>query len=66
MSNDTRKVDKEDFLSFLASATPEDLNRLILEQGKPPKPWEPIYFYRDIDHLPPEPVLNPTPDFLRR
>lgn len=41
------KLDKENFIDFLAKATPEDLNRIILEKGKPPKPYEPIYFFRN-------------------
>lgn len=41
-----KKVSKEDFIAFLSSATPEDLNDSILRKGKPPKPYSPIYFYR--------------------
>ena len=41
-----KKLDKENFIEFLASATPEELNRLILQEGKPPKPTTPIYFFR--------------------
>jgi hypothetical protein len=40
------KLDKENFIEQLSSATPEDLNRMILERGKPPKLYSPIYFYR--------------------
>lgn len=44
---DEGKLDKENFIEQLSSMTPEDLNRLILERGKPPKPYSPIYFYRE-------------------
>lgn len=42
----TNKIDKDNFLEFLASATPRELNKLIEEKGKPPKNWCPIYFFR--------------------
>lgn len=38
------KVAKEDFIEFLSSATPQDLNQLILEKGKPRKTHCPIIF----------------------
>lgn len=38
---------KEDFIDFLASATPEDINRMILEKGKPRKLIEPMVFFKD-------------------
>ena len=41
------KLSKEDFITVLSSATPEDLNRIILEKGKKPKPIWPIYFFRN-------------------
>ena len=44
--NIEKKIEKQDFIDFLASATPEDLNRMILQEGKPPKPYSPIYFFR--------------------
>ncbi len=37
--------DKEDFIAFLSQATPEDLNKLIAEKGKPPKLVDPIFFF---------------------
>lgn len=40
------KIDKDNFIEFLAKATPEDLNQLILQQGKPPKLWTPIYVFK--------------------
>lgn len=41
------KINKEDFIEFLATATPEELNERILEKGKPRKPYCPIYVFRD-------------------
>ena len=40
------KISKEDFIEQLSSATPEDINNIILEKGKPPKVICPMYFYR--------------------
>ena len=40
-------IDKENFIEFLANATPEELNQRILEHGKPRKPYNPIYVFRD-------------------
>ena len=40
------RLDKENFIDFLASATPSDLNELIKQKGKPPKLWSQIYFFR--------------------
>lgn len=44
--SEKNKIDKDNFINFLASATPEQLNQLIREKGKPPKTWSPIYFFR--------------------
>lgn len=41
----TFTIEKEDFIKFLASATPEEVNELILEKGKPPKLIEPMIFF---------------------
>lgn len=38
-------IDKKDFIDFLASATPEEVNKYILEKGKPRKVIWPIFFY---------------------
>ena len=38
---------KEDFIKFLATATPEEVNKLILEKGKPRKLIEPIIFFKE-------------------
>ena len=38
-------VEKENFIQFLASSTPEEINQYILQKGKPPKLIEPIVFF---------------------
>ena len=38
-------INKNDFIEFLASATPEEVNRYILEKGKPKKPIWPMFFF---------------------
>lgn len=38
-------IEREDFIDFLASATPEEVNQYILEKGKPPKLIEPMIFF---------------------
>lgn len=38
-------IDKDSFIEFLASATPEEVNQYILEKGKPKKPIWPMYFF---------------------
>ena len=38
-------ISKENFIDFLASATPEEVNRYILEKGKPMKLFEPMVFF---------------------
>lgn len=45
----TGSIKKEDFIDFLISATPEDINKMILEKGKPPKPIEPMIFFKRED-----------------
>lgn len=51
MAKKTKKkvdtISKENFLTFLSSATPEDINRLIQEKGKPPKKICPMIFFAD-------------------
>lgn len=39
------KVSKENFIEFLASMTPEEINEMIKEKGKPPKLISPMFFY---------------------
>lgn len=41
----TFTIEKDDFIQFLASATPEEVNQYILEKGKPPKLIEPMIFF---------------------
>jgi hypothetical protein len=36
---------KDDFISFLASAKPEEVSQFILEKGKPHKLVEPMIFF---------------------
>lgn len=38
-------ISKNDFIDFLANATPEEVNRYILEKGKPRKLISPMYFF---------------------
>lgn len=38
-------IQKQDFIKFLASATPEEINRYIAEKGKPARLIEPIIFF---------------------
>lgn len=49
MKENNRKpyIQRDEFIQFLASCTPEDINNLIAEKGKPPKLIEPIIFFKD-------------------
>ena len=38
-------IEKDDFIQFLASASPEEVNQYILEKGKPLKLIEPMIFF---------------------
>ena len=38
-------ISKQDFIKFLASATPEEINKYIAEKGKPGRLVEPIIFF---------------------
>lgn len=53
MKNKTNKsangVSKDNFIEFLANATPEEVNQYILEKGKPRKLVEPMIFFKDRD-----------------
>ena len=40
------RISKENFIDFLSSASPQELNDLIISQGKPPKSYTPIFFYK--------------------
>ena len=45
-----KTIDKDAFLKFLASSSPEEINQYILNKGKPPKLIEPlIYIERNDD-----------------
>ena len=50
MKKNKFKMDKDDFIEFLASATPEEVNALIAEKGKPRKLINPIIFFNDNDN----------------
>lgn len=39
-------IKKEDFIEFLASASPDEVNKFIYEKGKPPKLIEPMIFFK--------------------
>ena len=38
-------ITRDTFIKFLADATPEEVNRLIIEKGKPRKLIEPMIFF---------------------
>lgn len=38
------KISKSDFIKELSSMTREDINKIILEKGKPIKPISPVIF----------------------
>ena len=38
-------ITRDNFIKFLAEATPEEVNRLIIEKGKPRKLIEPMIFF---------------------
>lgn len=40
------EMNRDRFIEFISSQTPEQLNELIREQGKPPKLVDPMYFYQ--------------------
>ena len=42
-------INKNNFIEFLASATPEEVNQYILEKGKPRKPVWPMFFFPKED-----------------
>lgn len=44
--NSTGVIAKEDFIEFLVNATPEEINKMILEKGKPRKLIEPMIFFK--------------------
>lgn len=40
------EMTRDEFIDFISSQTPEQLNELIRTQGKPPKLIDPMYFYQ--------------------
>lgn len=46
---DVKNLDftKDDFIEFMTTATPEEINELILNRGKPRKLYCPIYLFRN-------------------
>lgn len=38
-------IDKQNFIDFVSSMTPEEINKLIEEKGKPPKKICPMFFF---------------------
>lgn len=46
-NNITKKpsINKQDFIDFLANSTPEEINKYILEKGKPRKTIQPMFFF---------------------
>lgn len=42
-------LERDNFIQFLASSTPEEINEYILQRGKPPKLIEPIIFFEKKD-----------------
>ncbi len=39
-------ISKDNFIDFLANSTPEEVNKFILEKGKPRKLIEPMVFFK--------------------
>ena len=57
MQNSKFSTKKEDFINFLVNATPEEINKYIIEKGKPRKLIEPMFFFDNNDNknIPPIP-----------
>lgn len=47
-SNDTL-IQKLDFIKFISSSTPQEINEFIETNGKPPKLIDPIIFLEKIE-----------------
>lgn len=43
--NNKPKISKKNFITFLASASPKEINDLIVNKGKRPKPYCPIIIF---------------------
>lgn len=39
------EIGRDDFINFLATSTPEEINKFIKEKGKPKKLIEPMIFF---------------------
>jgi len=39
-------ISKSNFIEFLANSSPEEINKFILEKGKPRKLIEPMIFFK--------------------
>lgn len=48
MKNDTGKISRDNFIDFLATSSPEEINEFIKREGKPRKPIIPIVFFNDL------------------
>lgn len=42
--NNTKLISKDNFINFLASSSPEEINNYIAEKGKPRKLYEAMIF----------------------
>ena len=47
----TPELSKEEFLEFLSSATPQELNALISNKGKERKLYNPFYQFRNTEEI---------------
>ena len=45
------ELSKEEFLEFLSSATPQELNELISNKGKERKLYNPFYQFRNTEEI---------------
>lgn len=48
MKNNSERISKDNFINFLATSSPEEINEFIQREGKPKKPIIPIIFFDDI------------------
>ena len=40
------RISKENFIDFISSASPQEINELIISKGKPPKRYTPLFFFK--------------------
>ena len=50
VKNDKLTIKKEDFINFLANATPEEVSDYIRKKGKPRKLINPMIFFGEDDN----------------